>query len=104
MNPNDKYYCRHCGGDRLDYKGVEDGAGGYGTALADMFECMDCGNYLEFNVTELHDDEGYADYTEEDFTAEYGRYASEEDKQAGDTSQYDNDHSPPPKEMDDIPF
>ncbi|MGB1289170.1 MAG: hypothetical protein ACPG7F_21730 [Aggregatilineales bacterium] len=99
MNP--KYYCRHCGGDNLDYKGIEDGAGDYGTALADMFECLDCGNYMEFNHVELHDDE---DYAEADFTAEYGEYASDKHKQGGNAGKYDNDHTPPPRDMDDIPF
>lgn len=47
--------CPYCG-QPMDYIGVADGGGDYGSSICDEFECS-CGNVIEMNCIETEDDD-----------------------------------------------
>ena len=86
-------FCKYCGSRDIEYRGVEDGHGAYGTGLADIFTCNACG--LDFIGYEM-------DFDDMD-GVDIGNDAAE-DTQVLPAVVVDDDPKPPPKDMDDIPF
>lgn len=56
--------CPYCGSRLIEYLGVSDGSGEYGTSLCDEYNCQGCGEYWEEGCfeTELFDDPDYDAY------------------------------------------
>jgi len=52
-----RLFCHHCGSEDLEYLGVDDGGGDYGTSVCDEYGCLNCGNVLEVNCWECDDDD-----------------------------------------------
>lgn len=47
--------CKYCGAD-MDYVGVDDGGGDYGSAVCDQWTCPECDWAEESNCIEIIDD------------------------------------------------
>ena len=45
--------CPYCGSESVDYIGVTDGGGAFGTSLCDEWHCVSCGEYLEYNCVDV---------------------------------------------------
>lgn len=49
--------CPYCGGDDVDYIGVADGGGPYGTSVCDEWMCHTCGVVFDAGCIEYEDDD-----------------------------------------------
>lgn len=48
--------CPYCGSNHVDYIGVDDGGGNYGTSVCDIFHCGDCEMDFEANCIDTEED------------------------------------------------
>lgn len=52
--------CEYCGSEDVEYTGVDDGGGDYGTSVCDQFHCNHCEGDFEAGCIDTGSDEDYA--------------------------------------------
>lgn len=50
--------CEYCGSTEVDYVGMDDGGGAYGTQVCDTYHCLNCDQYFEGGCIDEGDFEG----------------------------------------------